>query len=124
LILESLDLATAHDDMDDLARLMPGLCRQEVDQFDACIRKAQAAARATYAAATVDERRVFLIRGKDASDYRGMPCTTGTGTVGKHAKVVWLYCNRLHVRVAEYDFLDGKLTKIHDPQAPMRVVPG
>jgi hypothetical protein len=124
LLLESLDIATASNDLDDLARLVPGLCRQMMDQFDACIRKAQAAARATYASATPDERRVFLIRGKDASDYRGMPCTTDASQKPSQDLTVWLYCDRLQRRVAEYDFVKGKLVKVDDPQNASKPVRG
>jgi hypothetical protein len=124
LLLESLDIATASNDLDDLARLVPGLCRQMMDQFDACIRKAQAAARATYAAATPDERRVFLVRGTDSSDYRGMPCTTGASQKPSQDLTVWLYCDRLHRRVAEYDFVKGKLVKVNDPRGSSKTVRG
>jgi hypothetical protein len=124
LLLESLDIDTATNDRDDLARLVPGLCHKTPDRFDACIREAQIAARTTYAAATPDERRVFLIRGKDSSDYRGMPCRTGTSQDRRHAKVVWLYCNRYHVMVAEYVFIDGKLKAVQNSQDAPKVVPG
>ena len=110
-----LDVSKASSALAD--ELPPPPCRSAATDLDVCVEAFRSRALLEYEHASFDQRRVFLLHGRDRFDYRGIPCRkSSTGRVGA-TREIWSYCDRNGRDDRVYSFADGKLKSVYDPRA-------